>query len=251
MGSDVCREMTRLLIVAEVRLYREGLARLLGREFEIAGTAGTAEEGVIQSAALEPDVALFGASEMVGPSVVARVDRASPRTRVVVIAASSQEADIVAWAETGVAGYVTQEQTLTDLRDTLRGIHRGETICSPLVSRALMRRVAAIGAVPSLQPHAGRVLTQRESEILELIERGLSNKEIAARLTIELATVKNHVHNVLAKLGVKRRMDAVVQMRPAAVGGTRDQLPNDEQSAPLAYVETAYAAKDGNGVVSA
>jgi DNA-binding NarL/FixJ family response regulator len=237
--------------VAEVRLYREGLARLLAREFQIAGTAATAAEGVALSAATGPDVAILGASDAVRPSVVAAVERVSPATHVVVIAASGRESDIVAWAETGVAGYVTQEQSLTDLRDTIRGIRRDETICSPLVSRALMRRVAAIGTTPPAQARPEHVLTQREFQILELIERGLSNKEIAATLTIELATVKNHVHNILAKLGVRRRMDAVIRARPAVATESRGALPGLEHGAAAAHLSAETQDSRGTGVASA
>jgi two-component system, NarL family, nitrate/nitrite response regulator NarL len=212
----------RLLIVGEVRLYRDGLARLLGRdrELEVVGVTADVGDAVVASAELQPDVVLFSASASIGPSVIARVERAAPSASVIVIAASELEAEILAWAEAGVAGYVTREQSSAELRETIRSIGRGESLCSPLVSRALMRRVAAVGRTvnSTARPSA---LTTRETQVLELIERGLSNKEIAARLTIELATVKNHVHNILGKLGVKRRLDAAGQLRPGRVASSR------------------------------
>jgi DNA-binding CsgD family transcriptional regulator len=95
------------------------------------------------------------------------------------------------------------------------------------------------------------VLTQREFQILELIERGLSNKEIAATLTIELATVKNHVHNILAKLGVRRRMDAVIRARPAVATESTGALPGLEQGAAAVHLSAETHDSSGTGVASA
>ncbi len=200
----------RLLIIAEIRLYREGLARALGRDrtMRVLGTASDVDSGVRACGELQPDLALCGAGVAVEPGIVSRIEEASPRTRTLVIGVAEQESAIIAWAEAGVAGYVTEEQSLSELRQAIRDLSLGAARCSPQVSAALMRRIATLAREPGV-PREHPALTRRETQILHLIRRGLSNKEIASELSIEVATVKNHVHNILGKLGVRRRTEAV------------------------------------------
>jgi DNA-binding NarL/FixJ family response regulator len=105
-----------------------------------------------------------------------------------------------------MSGFVSRDATLQDLADTLTGVVRDELMCSPVISAKLFRRVAHpghVGLEPSFTP-----LTAREREVLALIREGLTNKEIATKLRISEATVKNHVHHLLEKLQVKRRVQA-------------------------------------------
>jgi DNA-binding NarL/FixJ family response regulator len=95
---------------------------------------------------------------------------------------------------------------------TLASVVRDEMACSPRIAAALLRRVASLAVERSPWPSGAR-LTARELEVLGLIDEGLSNKQIAGRLCIELATVKNHVHNILEKLQVGRRSEAALQVR--------------------------------------
>jgi two-component system nitrate/nitrite response regulator NarL len=111
-------------------------------------------------------------------------------------------------ARAGIAGYVTQDDTLQVLVQRIHDATVGEFACPPRVAATLLRSLAVSTIVDGRQRAAAR-LTQRELEIVQLIERGLSNKEIARHLTIQLATVKSHVHNILEKLGVRHRNDAV------------------------------------------
>ena len=115
--------------------------------------------------------------------------------------------------EAGVAGYVLPDGSLDDLIIAVESAVRGELYCPPRVSFTLLRRLGALAA--SLRDDEGkathsplRALTGREREILHLVDDGMTNKGIAGRLVIELATVKNHVHNILKKLHVHRRIDA-------------------------------------------
>jgi two-component system, NarL family, nitrate/nitrite response regulator NarL len=210
-NSDRQRETLRVFIVSDVRLYREGLADLLGRisRIEVVGATGGADEGTEQVRDLQPDVVLLdtgtggvaAAHYLLGPA---------PTTRVVALAAPESEEDVIALAEAGVLGYVTRDQSLDDLVMTIESVARGEMVCSPWMATVLVKRVQALAADRPPPPHG---LTAREVEILELVAQGLANKEIAARLYIELTTVKNHVHNILGKLGVTRREEAVARMR--------------------------------------
>ena len=125
---------------------------------------------------------------------------------------SEAEDDILECAEAGIAAYVLREGSIEDLVETLEATVRGELCCTPKVAATLMRRLAALAAT---QPSAldATHLTSRELGILRLIERGLSNKEIAGRLFIEVSTVKNHVHHVLEKLQVRTRGEAAARYR--------------------------------------
>lgn len=136
-----------------------------------------------------------------------------PETRVIVFGLSSdRESEIVACAEAGVAGLHLRTESFAHLLALLRDVGNGRAQCSPEVSAILLRRVYAYAAQPN--PDATtEVLTPREIEILDLIEQGLTNQQIASRLTLTLNTVKNHVHNLLGKLGVASRAEAVTVYR--------------------------------------
>jgi len=132
---------------------------------------------------------------------------------VVAITLGETEAEVIQLAEAGVAGYVLPDGSLDDLIIAVESAVRGELYCPPRVAFTLLRRLGAMAA--SLKDdeekatHSPlRALTGREREILHLVDDGMTNKAIARRLIIELATVKNHVHNILKKLHVHRRIDA-------------------------------------------
>jgi two-component system, NarL family, nitrate/nitrite response regulator NarL len=205
----------RTLIVAQTRLFREGLADALRPvvELDVVGTARSAQEAWARIAETRPALALVDTG---GADGVALVSALAGELPVVALAVPEHEAEIVTLAEAGVAGYVTREAALADVVAAATSVARGETLCSPRVAATLFRRVAALAAEARRReaaelPH----LTHREQQIIDLIEAGLSNKEIASRLQIEFATAKNHVHNILEKLQVARRADAVARVRDA------------------------------------
>lgn len=205
--------MIRLLIVAEARFYRDGLAGALEREdVEIVGAVASADEALACAHELAPTVALvdLGAPGAVALAQAMRV--AAAETKVIALAVREVEEEVVMLAEAGVAGYVTREQSLDELVAAVRSVAAGETLCSPWLAATLLRRVAELARDRAPAPVSGR-LTAREREIVALLGDGLSNKEIAARLRIELPTVKNHVHNILEKLNVRRRAEAAAVTR--------------------------------------
>ncbi len=200
--------MTRVLIVVNVRLYREGLAQMLaGRgSFVVVGAESTGHDAAKRLDETTPDVVLI---DMALPDlgvVAAELSRRSPRVPLVAVGVSESEVDVLASAELGITGYVTRESSAEDLVAALEGAAQGELICSRRTAGILIRRVAELAA----ERHRGgsiALLTHREREVATLMGEGLSNKEIAAALGIEVATVKNHVHNLLDKLHVRRRTD--------------------------------------------
>ena len=205
--------MTSVLVVSELRLLAEALARLLddGTGVRVVGTATGAAEHLGVFAADPPDIVLLD-SATEDPAVVRDVLAAAPESKIVVVGVSEAEDDVIAWAEAGVAGYVSRDASLDELRQAVSGAARGEVPISPRMAATLLKRVAALAAVQAPPAHDAR-LTKREIEIVRLIDEGLSNKEIARRLGIELTTVKNHVHNILEKLKVSRRADAAAVVK--------------------------------------
>jgi DNA-binding NarL/FixJ family response regulator len=207
-------DVTRVLFVAEIRLYREGLADMLRAEpgIDVVATASGADEAVRALRELAPDVVLIDMAIPDNAWLVRALVAAVPGTRVVALAVPEVEREVLACAEAGVAGYVTRDGSIEDVVAAVESAARGELLCSPRMAATLFQRVATLALERSPQSIESR-LTTRELEILDLIDQGLSNKEIARRLTIELSTVKNHVHNILEKLNVSRRSEAAARAR--------------------------------------
>lgn len=218
--------MIPVFVVADICLYREGLVMILDRDasIKVLGAASEPAEAIAKLRGLErrPDIVLMDVAGDSGISGVRRVLQALPGIRVVALTVHEVEPEVVACAEVGIAAYVTRESSSVDLIATLVGASRGEALCSPSMTAALLRRISVLaGRGPGSRERM--VLTPRELEIAELIERGLSNKQIAARLHVELPTVKNHVHRILGKIGVHRRGEAAAWVR---VGGAQVAVAN-------------------------
>jgi DNA-binding NarL/FixJ family response regulator len=203
--------MISVLVVSPVRIYRDGVAdglRATGR-FEAAATTTTA--AAAEAAARRPDVAVFDVATADGLIGVRAILSAVPSMRVVVLGVEQSEEDVIPWAEAGASGFVGRDASLVALARILDAAARGELLCSPSVAAALCDRLASLAELTGIPATAG--LTRRERDIARLMETGLTNKEIAARLCIQSATVKNHVHSILAKLGARRRGEAASRIR--------------------------------------
>jgi DNA-binding NarL/FixJ family response regulator len=205
--------MLSILIVSEIRLYREGLAELLARQgsLRVIGTAALADEAIARACELSPSVVLIDQALPGGLLLSRTLLEMQPNVRVVALGVPEDAESVLSIAEAGIVGYVPRDGTMENLVDTVERAVRGELQCSPQLAGAIIRRLAMRAAVGS-EVHRGP-LTARESEIVRLIDQGLSNKEIAVRLGIEVATVKNHVHNLLEKLRVHRRAEAAAHLR--------------------------------------
>jgi two-component system, NarL family, nitrate/nitrite response regulator NarL len=209
--------MIRVGIATDIRLFREGLAEIFARRdrFRVAGTARDVDEAVELARNLRPQVMLLDLAMPDGPQAIRAILRASPETRVVGLAAPESEHELIAYAEARLSGYVEREGSLEELETAVELAARGEVHCSPRIASALARRLAAL-ADDDAAPEPSLGLTSRELQVVELIQEGLSNKEIAQRLCIELPTVKHHVHHILSKLDVARRADVASKIRGAA-----------------------------------
>jgi two-component system nitrate/nitrite response regulator NarL len=209
----------RVFLVTDVRLYRELLAAALENEdrIELAGNT----PGDVASLAIamsEPSVVLVDASSALGPARVRALSAAAPAAKIVAVGIPDDEAVQLEFVEAGVAGYVTAEQPLAELVEAVEAAANGELKCSPRLAAALAGRVALMAGTPSTHGHGNDRLTRREHEIAGLISEGLSNKQIARRLSIQQATVKNHVQNILAKLGLSHRDQVATLVRTSLLG---------------------------------
>ena len=217
--------MVRVLILSDIRLYREGLLEMLGRAGEdiaVVATARTWSDGEPQIRALQPDVVLLDMAMPDSEGVARAMSRHSPAIRVVALGVREAEGDLVRCAEAGIAGYVRRDGSLQDLIASVESASRGEWRSSAEAMAQLLGRLARLTAERT-ESELEAPLTGRERQIVSLIERGLSNKEIAQALGIEVPTVKNHVHNLLEKFHVHRRGEAARLARTLAgpPGGTR------------------------------
>jgi DNA-binding NarL/FixJ family response regulator len=193
--------------MSDVLLHREGLASLLGQIPALRVTDlvhGPAEAAAcVRERNVDVVVVDLGAGNVA--SVQALLSSA-PEARVVVLSAPQRPDDVITLAEAGVLGYVTREQSIAELGTTIESVASDEMACAPWIATLLIRRVQALAAD---RPVPVDRLTTREASVLELVAEGLSNREIASKLHIELTTVKNHVHNILEKLGARTRAEAV------------------------------------------
>jgi two-component system nitrate/nitrite response regulator NarL len=209
----------RVLICSDVRVYREGLAEILnGRSgIAIAGTSAGGLESLDSVRTLGPDIVLLDMSMAGSMPVLREITALSGDARVLALGVTDSGPEVVAYAEAGVAGYVTRTETLDQLIDALLTVARGEAPCSPCAAAMLLRRVSTLAAGQRGRPCPTVRLTARERQILRLIGTGLSNKQIGQRLCIELPTVKNHVHHILEKLGVPSRHQAAQLARELTI----------------------------------
>jgi two-component system, NarL family, nitrate/nitrite response regulator NarL len=202
--------MIQVFLVGSIRLNREGLASLLARDsrLHVTGHASTGEGVSVRSSIV--DVIIVDTDVRDAPDAIERVidDSDAP---IVAMGLPDDEQNVIALAEMGVLGFVERGASLDDLVASVLSVARGEASMPPRIATIFLHRVSSLGARSSATDVT--TLTLREREVVQLIAEGLSNKEIAGRLCIEFATVKNHVHNILEKLEVTRRSEAVARLR--------------------------------------
>ena len=206
----------RVLLVDDQPLLRTGFRLVLQTEpdLEVVGEAADGEVAVTQARALHPDVVLMDIRmpRVDGVEATRRLTADPAGPRVLVLTTYDLDEYVVEALRAGASGFLLKDVPAADLVEAVRVVHRGEAVVAPRVTRRLLDRFAA--HLPSAAPAARDPrlpdLTDREREVLLLVARGLSNAEIAARLVLGETTVKTHVSNLLAKLGVRDRVQAVV-----------------------------------------
>jgi DNA-binding NarL/FixJ family response regulator len=219
---DESQTPVRVMVLAAVRLYREGLARLLEADSRLLlmGAEPIDDDGLGRILASRPDVVLLEAAVACQTTLVRNLARQAPGIKVVAYGVQDEEQQALRCAEAGVSAFVMGDATAQELVATILACACGEFHCSPRLAALLVRRVSALAQ--GLEDYPDADLTPRERTIVGLIDDGLSNKEIARRLGIELSTVKNHVHRLLEKLHASRRAQAAAHFRRAQI---RRSLP--------------------------
>ena len=203
----------RVLIIHRNRLFREGLAFVLAQQqnISVVGSFPGAGEVVGELERLTPDVIILDLClpGREGLGEARQICGVLPKARILMMGLTELQSDVLACIEAGAKGYLPQEESLEDLLNNIQAVAAGEALCSPTIAALLLSRVAEAGREKQLRQVLGLPnLTRRELEIIALIEKGLSNKEIALRLQIEVQTAKNHIHNILEKLQLDGRREA-------------------------------------------
>jgi DNA-binding NarL/FixJ family response regulator len=208
----------RILLVDDQRLMREGLRILLELEsgLEIVGEAGDGQAGLDAYEALQPDVVLMDVRMpgMDGVEATWRLRERWPDARVVILTTFDDDEYVFEGLRAGAMGYLLKDVSGHDLAEAVRTVAAGGVLIQPSVARKVVAEFARV-APPARAADAGLAepLSEREREILELLALGLSNREIADRLSLAPGTVKNYVTTILQKLGVRDRTQAAIRAR--------------------------------------
>jgi two-component system response regulator DegU len=172
----------------------------------------TTEEALKQIQEHLPDVILIDVHlpNTVALTLTQQLTQDFPHVRVLLLGVTEAETEIQAYVEVGVSGYVLKDTLFHELQSAIELVARGETMCSPHIAHAMFARLSELAQVSNRNvPCEPMILSDRELEILQLVAEGWSNRHIADHLCLSPYTVKNHVHNILKKLRVQRRLEAI------------------------------------------
>ena len=201
-----------VLVVDDNRVIRDAVAALLSKEEGVQVVAATSlgSETLERIEQARPDLVLLPALGTRTVELTRAITRRFNGIRVVVFGIKELPEVVTEMIEAGAAGYVREDASVDEFREVVRLAARGEARVAPQIASSLFSRLAALASVLRADERAKNVkLTPRELEILRLVAEGLTNKEIAARLHVEQQTVKNHMHNILERLSLRRRQQAV------------------------------------------
>jgi two-component system NarL family response regulator len=210
-GTDVIR----VLIVDDHALFRRGLMLVLESEpgIEVVGEAEDGVDAQTKAEATAPDVVLMDVRmpKLSGIEATRAVAAAIPTTKIIMLTVSDEEDDLYEAIKAGAAGYLLKEISIEEVADAVRAVVQGQTLISPSMASKLITEFQSLSrlAADRSQVPAPK-LTDRELEVLKLVAQGMTNREAADRLFIAENTVKNHVRNILEKLHLHSRMEAVL-----------------------------------------
>lgn len=203
----------RILIVDDHILFREGLTGLLRsqQDMEVIGECGTVHEAVEQAQQLKPQVVLmdFSLPDGTGLDATRSILRDLPQTQIIFLTVHDNDERLIAAIRAGAKGYLLKNLSVNKLLASLRALERGEAAISRTAMAKVMEEFAQSTPAASNSPSPLIGLTSREIEVLKELADGITNQEIASRLFISENTVKNHIHNILDKLSLNNRREAI------------------------------------------
>lgn len=214
----MAKESIRILLVDDQTLFRDGMRVLLStqQDFQIVGDAADGEQAVQKAAALRPDVVLMDLRMPVldGAAATRRLRAAQPDVRVIVLTTFDEDTAIFDGLRAGATGYLLKDAPTEKLFEAIRAAAKGESFLQPSVASRVVAEFARLAEKsPAWAQALEEPLSTRELEILRLLASGATNREIAAQLVLAEGTVKNHVTNILNKLGVSDRTRAALKAR--------------------------------------
>jgi len=218
--------MIKIMIISDIKIYCEGLSQVFSRidNIDVIGAENNIEDAICKIKHNAPQVVLLDMTMTESCVMAVKLMRICPSTKIVALAVPEDENNIIQCAEVGFAGYVAREASLDELIKTVIGANKGEFHCPANIAVYIFRKVQSMAMCSRNRhlPDAGRIsgllsgsLTRRERQIAALLADGLSNKQISRHFSIEVSTVKNHVHNILTKLEVKNRSQVIELLQHA------------------------------------
>jgi two-component system NarL family response regulator len=203
----------RVLVVDDQELFRRGLTMLLGVEddIEVVGEAGDGVAATELAASTVPDVILMDVRmpKRSGIEACVAIKEVAPTARIIMLTVSDEEVDLYDAVKNGASGYLLKDSSIDEVAQAIRVVADGQSLISPSMAIKLLDEFKQMSRTDRQQVPSPR-LTDRELEVLKLVAQGLNNREIAKRLFISENTVKNHVRNILEKLQLHSRMEAVM-----------------------------------------
>ncbi len=206
-------EPVRVLVVDDQELFRRGLIMLLSgdSDIEVVGEAADGVTATDLAVATVPDVILLDVRmpRRTGVEACRMIKEAVPSAKIIMLTVSDEEADLYESVKNGAAGYLLKDSSIEEVAQAVRVVNEGQSLISPSMAVKLIDEFKQMSK-PDRTPGPGLRLTERELEVLRLVAKGLNNREIAKQLFISENTVKNHVRNILEKLQLHSRMEAVM-----------------------------------------
>jgi DNA-binding NarL/FixJ family response regulator len=205
------RARLRVMVVDDHPMWRDNVARdLVEAGLEVVATAGDGGEALIRAAATRPDVVVLDLQIPApnGVEVTGHLVAGDPAPRVLVLSASGEQEDVLAAVKAGATGYLVKSASKEELLSAVTRVAEGDTVFTPGLAGLVLGEYRRLSDTPGGEPDAPR-LTDRETEVLRLVAKGLSYKQIAERLVLSHRTVQNHVQNTLRKLQLHNRVQLV------------------------------------------